>query len=77
MIDSEKKKSMYPAIIIIIACTQTGPEAYYTRPDASGGIDLTTIHFSTGETTGDSSLPTTSTSDGGKTCPEITSNGRL
>jgi len=64
--------SMYPAIIIIIACTQIGQEGYNTtRPDASGGdLHLTTIRFSAGDDTADSSLPTT-TSDGGKTYTEI------
>ncbi|KAI9450481.1 hypothetical protein BJY52DRAFT_1191834 [Lactarius psammicola] len=63
--------SMYPAIIIIIACTQTGQEGYNTRPDAEG-LDLTTIRFSAGDnTTTGTSLPTTTTSDGGKTYPEI------
>ncbi|KAH8993744.1 hypothetical protein EDB92DRAFT_1853160 [Lactarius akahatsu] len=56
--------SMYPAIIIIIACTQIGQEGYNTRPDAEG-LDLTTIRFSIGEnTTGDISLPTTSVDRG-------------
>lgn len=69
---------MYPAIIIMIACTQTGQEGYYTRADATGGLDLTTIHFSIGESTGDSSLPTTSTStsDGGKIYSGVTPNER-
>ncbi|KAH9173239.1 hypothetical protein EDB89DRAFT_2068992 [Lactarius sanguifluus] len=63
--------SMYPAIIIIIACTQTGQEGYSTRPDAEG-LDLTTIRFSVGENTGDSSLPTTTISaDRGKAYAEV------
>ncbi|KAI9439073.1 hypothetical protein H4582DRAFT_1946478 [Lactarius indigo] len=63
--------SMYPAIIIIIACTQIGQEGYNTRPDAEG-LDLTTIRFSIGEnTTADISLPTTTTSDAGKVYAEI------
>jgi hypothetical protein len=64
--------SMYPAIIIIIACTQIGQEGYNTRPDASGGVmDLTTIRFSAGDHTADFSLPTTTTSDGSKPFTEI------
>lgn len=57
---------MYPAIIIIIACTQIGQEGYdNTRPDVSNGLALTTIRFSTGVVgTADSSQPTTTTSDG-------------
>ena len=68
---------MYPAIIIIIACTQIGQEGYNTRPDAEG-LDLTTIRFSAGDntTTADISLPTTTTSDAGKACPEIVPNER-
>lgn len=65
-------KSMYPAIIIIIACTQIGQEGYNTRLDATGGsMDLTTIRFSAGDHTVDFSLPTTTTSDGGKPFTEI------
>jgi len=67
--------SMYPAIIIIIACTQAG-DGYNARPDASGGLDLTTIHFSVGENTADISLPTTSTSHGLKSHSEVTPNER-
>lgn len=63
---------MYPAIIIIIACTQIGQEGYNTRLDATGGgMDLTTIRFSAGDHTADFSLPTTTTSDGDKPFTEI------
>jgi hypothetical protein len=71
--------SMYPAIIIIIACTQTGQEAYYTSPDDSGELNLTTVHISVGENTADISIPSTSstsTSDGRKNCSETTPLGR-
>jgi hypothetical protein len=71
--DRRLKKSMYPAIIIIIACTQTGQEGYYTSPDDSGELNLTTVHITVGENTADISLPSTSsTSDRGKTCSEVT-----
>lgn len=68
---------MYPAIIIIIACTQIGQEGYNTRQDVSGGdMNLTTIRFSAGENTADFALPTTTTSDGGKTYTEIPEQSR-
>jgi hypothetical protein len=68
---------MYPAIIIIIACTQLGQEGYNTRPDVSYGLALTTIRFSTGGgDTGGISLPTTTTSDGAKTITENVLNER-
>lgn len=67
--------SMYPAVIIIIACTQIGQEAYNTRPEITG-LQLTTIRFSAGENTADISLPTTTTSDGTKTYGEIPPNER-
>ena len=68
---------MYPAIIIIIACTQIGQEGYNTRLDASGGdLALTTIRFSIGDNTADFSLPTTITSDVGKTYTETSDQER-
>ncbi|KAH9987243.1 hypothetical protein BJV74DRAFT_796576 [Russula compacta] len=47
--------SMYPAVIIIIVCLQIGHEVYDTRPEHSNGLDLTTVHFPTGEVTVDDS----------------------
>ena len=70
------EKSIYPAIMIIIACTQVGQEGYNTRPDASGGLHLTTIHLSVGENTADINLPTVSTPGESTTYSEITPSGR-
>jgi hypothetical protein len=36
---------MYPAVIIIIVCTQIGQEAYTVRQDRSNRLDLTTVEF--------------------------------
>jgi len=59
--------SMYPAIIIVIVCTQIGREVYTTRQeqDRSNGIDLTTIHFTADDSLAlsSSSQPTTSFAD--------------
>ncbi|KAI0283202.1 hypothetical protein BC826DRAFT_229707 [Russula brevipes] len=53
--------SMYPAVIIIIVCTQIGQEVYNTRQEHSNVLELTTIHFPVGHgTTVDSNPPTTS-----------------
>lgn len=56
---------MYPAIIIVIVCTQIGQEVYTTRQERSNGIDLTTIHFTADDSLAlsSSSQPTTSFAD--------------
>lgn len=52
--------SMYPAIIIIIVCTQIGQDAYTTRPERTNRLDLTTIELPVGATTFESSQFTAS-----------------
>ena len=68
------KKSMYPAIIIIIACTQTGQEGYTTHRDVSCDLALTTIRFSIADDTAAISRPTMTTSDGAKSYSENLAN---
>jgi hypothetical protein len=50
-------QSMYPAVIVVIVCTQMGHEAYTVRHERSnrlddlGGLDLTTVDLPVGAST--------------------------
>lgn len=69
--DQKRLKSTYPALIIIIVCTQIGQDGDTTKPDRSEALDLTTIRLPIGDNTIDSQMP--ATSDEGKASTRFTS----